>query len=60
MNRTYNEIKIFIEKYNKNHTQSTNKWKHPLVKSIFSTEDKIEAIESILTTYITMGKKVKN
>jgi len=60
MNRTYNEIKNFIEKYNKNHTQSTSKWKHPLVKSIFSIEDKIEAIESILTTYITMGKKVKN
>jgi len=60
MSRTYEEIRSFIEKYDKNHSKSTSKWKHPLVKSIFSTEDKIEAIESILTTYVTMGKKVKN
>jgi len=52
-------IKTLIAEYDKNLKAGVNKWKHPLVKSIFSNEDKIEAIESILTTFVTMGKKVK-
>ena len=52
-------IKSLVNQYDKYLMPSVSRWKHPLVKSIFSNEDKIEAIESILTTFVTMGKKVK-
>ena len=54
-------ISEFVDNIDDNYVESNQKWKHPLVKStIISKKDKVEAIDSILSTYITMGTKVKN
>ena len=59
MNNRYKKIIKFIQESKIFFKNPENKWKHPLVKSIFSEEDQAEAIDSILSTSVTMGSKVK-
>ena len=54
-----NEIKNFFEIKNKNRKFIPGKTKIPLASPSYGYEEVVDALDSMLSTWVTMGEKVK-